>query len=90
VVGAVVTSGLHMAAPWLVRGRPGLSFLMGTSGAAMLITLGVIGLGAMIDMWLPNPSPPPGSSVADRLAELRARKAAAAAGKGGGGGGEAA
>ena len=79
VVAAVVTSGLHMAAPWLVRGRPALAFLMGTSGIAMLLTLGVLGAGAMIDMWLPNPKPPPGPSNADKLAELRARKAAAAA-----------
>ncbi len=70
VVAAVVTSGLHMAAPWLVRGRPGLAFLMGTSGAAMLLTLGVLALGAMIDMWLPNPRPKV-PAVADKLAELR-------------------
>ncbi len=71
VVLAVVTSGLHMAAPWIVRGRPALAFLMGTSGAAMLITLGVLALGAMIDMWLPNPRPKAGAGVAEKLAELR-------------------
>lgn len=57
VVLAVVTSGLHIAAPWIVRGRPGAAFLMGTSGAAMLIVLGVMALWATIDMWLPNPKP---------------------------------
>lgn len=70
VVAAVVTSGLHIAAPWLVRGRPALAFLVGSSGAAMLGTLGVIALGAMIDMWLPAPRPPAGN-MADRLAALR-------------------
>jgi hypothetical protein len=61
-----------------VRGRPGLAFLMGSSGAAMLLTLGVLALGAMIDMWLPNPKPKAGGpvvtggpSVAEKLAELR-------------------
>ena len=55
VILAVVTSGLHIAAPWLVRGRAGLAFLMGSSGAAMLLVLGIMGLWSMIDMWLPNP-----------------------------------
>src|SRR6185437_2765253 len=73
VVAAVVASGLHIAAPWIVRGQPGLAFLMESSGIAMLVALGVIGLGAMIDMWLPNPPPPAreGPSVAEKLAELR-------------------
>jgi hypothetical protein len=80
VVAAIVTSGLHIAAPWLVRGRPGLAFLMGSSGLAMLLSLGAIGLGAMIDMWLPSPKPPPGAgagglSVAEKLAELRKKNA---------------
>ena len=75
VVAAVVASGVHIAAPWLVRGRPGLAFLMGSSGAAMLITLGVLALGAMIDMWLPNPRPKAGGgSVAEKLAELRRQR----------------
>jgi hypothetical protein len=69
VVAAVVTSGLHIAAPWIARGRPGLAFLVGTSGAAMLITLGAIAVVSMVDMWLP--SPPPGQM----LAELRKRAA---------------
>ena len=30
VVAAVVASGLHVAAPWIVRGRPALAFLMGS------------------------------------------------------------
>jgi hypothetical protein len=77
---AIVTSGLHVAAPWIVRGRPALAFLMGSSGLAMLVSLGVIGLGAMIDMWLPAGRPPPGAgpggpSVAEKLAELRKRNA---------------
>jgi len=77
VVAAVVASAAHVAAPWVVRGRPGLAFLMGSSGIAMLVTLGVIGLGAMIDMWLPNPPPPArdGQSVAEKLAELRKNRA---------------
>jgi hypothetical protein len=91
VVASVITSGLHLAAPWIVRGRPGLAFLMGSSGAAMLAALGVIAVGSMIDMWLPNPPPPPAPGHADRLAELRARKAAAAAAASrAGGGGDAA
>jgi hypothetical protein len=71
VVAAVLTSALHIAAPWIVRGRPALAFLMATSGLAMLVTLGVLALGAMIDMWLPNPKPPAASGVAGKLAELR-------------------
>jgi hypothetical protein len=74
VVAAVVTSGLHIAAPWIVRGRPGLGFLMGSSGAAMLLSLGVLAVVSVVDMWLPNPKPPP---VSDRLAELRKKRAAA-------------
>ncbi len=79
VVLAVATSALHIAAPWIVRGRAGLAILMGTSGAAMLVTLGVMGLGSMIDMWLPAPKPPPGAAggatMAERLAEMRKNKA---------------
>jgi hypothetical protein len=77
VVAAVVTSGVHVAAPWITRGRPGLAALMPISGAAMLIALGVLGLGAMIDMWLPMPKPPPGPSMAEKLAEMRKAKAGA-------------
>jgi hypothetical protein len=75
VVAAVFTSGLHLAAPWLVRGRPALAFLMGTSGIAMLLSLGVLAVVSVVDMWLPNPKPPP---VSDRLAELRKKRAAEA------------
>jgi hypothetical protein len=74
VVAAVLTSGLHIAAPWIVRGRPALAFLMATSGLAMLLTLGVLALGSMIDMWLPNPKPPAPSGVAEKLAELRRQR----------------
>jgi hypothetical protein len=70
VVAAVAASGLHIAAPWIARGRPGLAFLVGTSGAAMLLTLGAIAVVSMVDMWLPGP--PPGQA----LAELRKRAAA--------------
>jgi hypothetical protein len=87
VVAAVIASGLHMAAPWIVRGRPGLSFLMGVSGVAMLGTLGVMAVGSVIDMWLPAPRPPAGArgasaasatgapSMAEKLAELRKKQA---------------
>ena len=74
VVAAVATSGLHIAAPWIVRGRPALAFLMGTSGAAMLLSLGVLAAVSVVDMWVPNPKPPP---AADRLAELRKKRAEA-------------
>jgi hypothetical protein len=72
---AVLTSGLHIAAPWIVRGRPALSSLMATSGLAMLVTLGVLALGAMIDMWLPAPPSASPQGVAEKLAELRRRNA---------------
>jgi hypothetical protein len=76
VIAAVVTSGAHIAAPWIVRGHEGLAFLMGGSGVAMLVTLGGIALGAMIDMWLPTPKPPASAtSMAEKLAEMRKRKA---------------
>jgi hypothetical protein len=71
VVLAVVTSGLHIALPWLARGKPGIAAWMGLSGAAMLLTLGVMALGSMIDMWLPSPKPPAGLSTAEKLAALR-------------------
>ncbi|HVY49293.1 MAG TPA: hypothetical protein VHB21_25555 [Minicystis sp.] len=54
VVAAVVTSALHVAAPWIVRGRPALAPLMGASGAAMLLCLGLMAAVATIDMWLPR------------------------------------
>lgn len=70
---AVVTSGLHIALPWLLRGRPALAWLMAPSGIAMLLTLGVMALGVTIDMWLPSPKPPPraAGSTAEKLAALR-------------------
>jgi hypothetical protein len=55
VAAAVLTSGLHIAAPWIARGRPALAFLVGGSGAAMLIALGVMAAWVTVDMWLPNP-----------------------------------
>jgi hypothetical protein len=69
VVAAVGVSGLHVAAPWIVRGSPGLAFLVGTSGAGMLITLGAIAVVSVVDMWLPSPPP------AQMLAEFRKRAA---------------
>lgn len=79
VVAAVVTSGLHIAAPWLVRGSAGLAWLMPVSGAAMLLTLGGMAVVTTIDMWLPQPTPPPAADPASALAELRRRRAEAAA-----------
>lgn len=70
VVLAVLTSALHIAAPWLVRGSPGAAVLMPISGVSMLLTLGLMALWSVVDMWLPQP--PVGSS----LAEFRRRKEA--------------
>lgn len=69
MVAAVVTSGLHIAAPWLVRGSPALAFLMPVSGMTMLFTLGAMGIASTVDMWLPQPA------MGDALAEMRRRKA---------------
>jgi hypothetical protein len=74
VVAAVTLSGLHMAAPWIARGRPALAFLMSISGSGMLLTLGVMALVSTVDMWLPSPKPP-GGTVAEKLAELRKKTA---------------
>ncbi len=70
VVLAVVTSALHIAAPWLVRASPGAAVLMPISGLSMLLTLGAMALISTIDMWLPQPP------VAASLAEFRKRKEA--------------
>ncbi|MFO0762861.1 MAG: hypothetical protein U0359_40865 [Byssovorax sp.] len=70
VVVAVITSGLHIAAPWLVRSSPALAWLMPVSGVAMLLTLAVMALGSVIDMWLPQPP------MAASLADFRKRKEA--------------
>jgi len=77
VVLAVVTSALHVAAPWIARGRPGAAFLVPSSGLAMLITLGVMALWSMVDMWLPNPKQP---SAGEMLAELRKKRASSGPG----------
>lgn len=50
---AVLSSGLHLAAPWLVRGSPGAAWLLPVSGVAMLGVLGVMAIVPTIDMWLP-------------------------------------
>lgn len=55
IVASIATTGLHLAAPWIVRGRPGLSALMPISGIAMLLAMGVIAVVPAIDMWLPRP-----------------------------------
>lgn len=65
---AIVSSGLHIAAPWLVRGRPGITWIMPVSGVTMMVTLGLMAVVATVDMWLPASSP------GDSLAEQRRRK----------------
>lgn len=72
---AIVSSGLHIAAPWLVRGRPGLVWLMPVSGVTMMVTLGLMAVVATVDMWLPA------SSSADTRADPRRRKAEADGGE---------
>jgi hypothetical protein len=54
VVAAIATSALHLAAPWLVRSSPGTAWLMPVSGAAMLVTMAIIGGWPTVDMWLPR------------------------------------
>ncbi|WP_437283818.1 hypothetical protein [Sorangium sp. So ce406] len=56
VVAAVVASGLHMAAPWLIRSAPGAAALMPVSGVAMLLSLGAMAVVSTVDMWLPRRS----------------------------------
>ncbi len=67
-VAAVITSALHIAAPWIVRGSASIAWLMPISGILMLLVLGAMTLVATIDMWLPQPPMP---SPAARMAELR-------------------
>ncbi|WP_437719984.1 hypothetical protein [Sorangium sp. So ce861] len=54
VAAAVVTSGLHIAAPWLIRSAPGAAALMPISGVAMLLSLGAMAVVSTVDMWLPR------------------------------------
>lgn len=68
VAAAVVTTGFHIAAPWIVRGRGGAGLIVGGSGALMLVVLGVMGIWSMIDMWLPNPR----AAAAEELRKKRA------------------
>ncbi|XYH92592.1 hypothetical protein ACMHYB_32540 [Sorangium sp. So ce1128] len=56
VVAAVAASGLHIAAPWLIRGAPGAAALMPISGVAMLLSLGAMAVVSTVDMWLPRRS----------------------------------
>lgn len=51
---AIVASGLHIAAPWLVRGHASLAWLMPVSGVAMLVSLGGMAAISVVDMWLPR------------------------------------
>jgi hypothetical protein len=56
IVASVLASGLHLAAPWITRGRPALAGLMPVSGVAMLVAMGVIAIVPAVDMWLPRPA----------------------------------
>jgi len=62
VVASVLVSALHLAAPWIVRGRVQLAPLVPVSGAGMLLVLGVIAAVPTVDMWLPRPARRAGSS----------------------------
>ena len=53
-IGAVASSAIHLAAPWIVRGRPALTILVPVSAVAMLFTLGVMAVGSLVDMWMPR------------------------------------
>lgn len=64
VVAAIGTTALHLAAPWIVRGHVGRAVLVPISGVAMLVTLAVVALVPMIDMWLPRARPAPRTSGA--------------------------
>ena len=54
VVLGVLSSGLHLAAPWIVRGSPSTAALVPVSGALMLIVLSIMAIVPTIDMWLPQ------------------------------------
>jgi hypothetical protein len=56
VIASVMVSALHLAAPWIVRGRTELSALVPISGAGMLLVLGVVAAVPTVDMWLPRPT----------------------------------
>lgn len=62
---SIVTSALHVAGPWLVRGRSGLAWLMPVSGVAMLIVLGGIAAVSLVDMWLPPKRRPGNANLSD-------------------------
>lgn len=65
VAAAVVASGLHIAAPWLIRGAPGAAALMPISGVAMLLSLGAMAVVSTVDMWLPRRSRRSEAALAD-------------------------
>jgi hypothetical protein len=54
VIGAVASTGIHIAGPWIVRGHPSLSVLMPISAVTMLFFLGAMALASAIDMWMPR------------------------------------
>jgi len=56
VAASILASGLHLAAPWLVRGAPAAAPLMPISGVLMLVVLGIVALVPTVDMWLPRRS----------------------------------
>lgn len=58
ILAAVITSGLHLAAPWLVRSSASLAWLIPASGIAMLASLAAIGVVAAVDMWMPSGKEP--------------------------------
>ena len=47
-------SGLHMAAPWILRSAPNQVWLMPLSGTCMLVTMLVLAIVPTVDMWLPR------------------------------------
>lgn len=65
VAAAIAMSGLHLAAPWIARGRAGLSAIMPASGAAMLVVLAILGVVPLVDMWLPRAARRGGPSEAN-------------------------
>lgn len=65
VVLGVLSSGLHLAAPWIVRGSPSTAALVPVSGALMLIVLSIMAIVPTIDMWLPQVRRPKTSDPPD-------------------------
>jgi hypothetical protein len=57
VIVAVGATAVHLAAPWLVRGREALAPLVAVSAVSMLVALGVMAVVPAVDMWLPLRKP---------------------------------